>query len=63
MACSRPETAKPGALLHQFTNPMSQDEHTLVTNFNTSLKSYASHPLPKDQLESHQKHDKNIHKK
>lgn len=47
MACSRPETAKPGALPHQFTNPMSQDEHTLVTKFNRPLRSYASHPLPK----------------
>lgn len=63
MACSRPETAKPGALRHQFTNPMSPDEHTLVTNFNMSLKSYASHPLPKISWKVIRKHDKSIYKK
>lgn len=63
MACSRPETAKPGALRHQFTNPMSQDEHTLVTNFNPSLKSYVSHLLPKISWKVIREHDKNIYTK
>lgn len=53
MACSRPETAKPGALRHQFTNPMAQDEQHWQQLQHATAKLCLT-PLAQDQLESHQ---------